>query len=149
MKKIYTIGFTKKSAEKFFGLLVDNSVQKIIDVRLNNSSQLAGFTKGDDLKFFLKAIGDIGYVHADIFAPTKEILDDYKKGKIDWNTYELRYDELMQKRKVGEYIANKGTQYWENACLLCSEELPEQCHRRLAVSKILAVFPELDVKHLF
>ncbi len=149
MGKIYTIGFTKKSAEKFFGLLVDNSVKKVIDVRLNNSSQLAGFSKGDDLRYFLRAIGDIEYAHADIFAPTKEILDDYKKSKIGWNAYQLQYDILMRKRKISEYIENKGKEYWENSCLLCSEELPEQCHRRLAALEILTVFPELDIKHLF
>lgn len=149
MSKIYTIGFTKKSAENFFKLLTDNAVKKVIDVRLNNSSQLAGFSKGEDLKFFLKSIGNIEYVHEVIFAPTKEILDDYKKGKIDWKAYETQYDMLMRKRKVDEYIEKKGKDYWKDACLLCSEELPENCHRRLASMEIMVIYPELDLKHLF
>lgn len=148
MKKIFTIGFTKKNARKFFELLVNAPVRKVIDVRLNNSSQLAGFSKGEDLEFFLEKIGNIQYVHETIFAPTKELLDEYKKGKIDWKEYEKQYDCLMRKRRVSEYILEKGEAYWEGGCLLCSEDTPDNCHRRLAALEILAVYPNLDIKHL-
>lgn len=97
---IYTIGFTKKSAEQFFTILKDNKISKICDVRLNNSNQLAGFSKGRDLKFFLSRIGNIEYSHELIFAPTKEILDNYKKKKITWDEYEELYIGLLEERDI-------------------------------------------------
>lgn len=148
MAIIYTIGFTKKSAETFFKLLQQNNIKRVIDVRLNNSSQLAGFTKGTDLKYFLKTIGNIDYFHEEIFAPTKDILNGYKKGDIDWFTYEKEYENLMIERNILAYIEEKGESFWKNACLLCSEETPTNCHRRLAVSEILSIYPELDVVHI-
>lgn len=148
MATIYTIGFTKKSAEQFFNLLLSNSVNKVIDVRLNNSSQLAGFSKGDDLKFFLNKIGDIQYSHELVFAPTKSILDRYKKGEIDWNVYEKEYEKLMLERDVFVYIEGKGEEFWDGACLLCSEDTPQNCHRRLAALEILSIYPDMDVVHL-
>ncbi|MEL1135055.1 DUF488 domain-containing protein [Desulfitobacterium sp. THU1] len=124
--KIYTIGFTKKSAEEFFSLLQNSGVKTLVDVRLNNSSQLAGFTKGNDLKYFLKTIAGIDYAHRDDLAPTKEILNAYKNKAIDWNQYEFMFKDLLQTRKpiIEDIVFN-------NACLLCSEERPDQCHRRL------------------
>lgn len=148
MSKIYTIGFTKKSAKQFFNLLLSHNVNKVIDVRLNNSSQLAGFSKGDDLKFFLDQIGKIQYFHELIFAPTKNILVGYKKGEIDWDTYEKEYDKIMIERDIFTYIESKGKEFWNGACLLCSENEPANCHRRLATLKILSVYPEIDVIHL-
>lgn len=148
MDKIFSIGFTKKKAEIFFELLMSNDVKKLIDVRLNNSSQLAGFTKGDDLNYFLKKIAGIHYVHELIFAPTKEILDSYKKGNIDWVEYEKEYIDLMKKRNVYEYIKSKGREYWVESCLLCSEETAEKCHRRLAINTIKEIYPDLDVIHI-
>ncbi len=148
MDKIYSIGFTKKNAKKFFELLKANHVEKVIDVRLNNTSQLAGFTKGDDLEYFLMQIGGIGYIHDQIFSPTKEILDVYKKGSIGWVEYEEKYYDLMKKRNVTQYIKQKGIDYWIDSCLLCSEEHAEQCHRRLVINEVLKVFPGLDVFHI-
>ena len=148
MCKIFSIGFTKKKAKKFFELLMFNKVKKLIDVRLNNSSQLAGFTKGDDLSYFLEKIAGIDYVHELVFAPTKEILDLYKKGKIDWAEYEKRYIDLMRERNVYEYIKSKEKKYWAESCLLCSEEMAEKCHRRLAINVIKEVYTDFDVVHI-
>ncbi|HKM04995.1 MAG TPA: DUF488 domain-containing protein [Lachnospiraceae bacterium] len=148
MLKIYSIGFTKKNAKTFFESLINNQVKKIIDVRLNNTSQLAGFAKGNDLKYFLGKIAGMGYEYEVIFAPTKVILDAYKKGDIDWMQYEEKYIQLMKERKISEYIEKKGIDFWESACLLCSEETPDNCHRRLAINEIIKVFPTTDVHHI-
>ena len=126
--KIFTIGFAKKNACEFFTLLQDAGIQKIVDVRLNNVSQLAGFTKKDDLEYFLKIIGNIGYIHKPDLAPTKEILDAYKKKDIDWDEYESRYCELLKTRKAEILVT---PEEMNNSCLLCSESTAEKCHRRL------------------
>lgn len=126
--KLFTIGFTKKSAKEFFRLLIQNGVKRIIDVRLNNKSQLAGFTKSEDLQYFLKTIGDIEYIHKPNYAPTKELLDAYKNKKIDWDEYELKYFNILKDRNI---LKNIDYSIFNNACLLCSEATPEQCHRRL------------------
>lgn len=148
MIKIYSIGFTKKSAKTFFESLINNQVKKLIDVRLNNKSQLAGFAKGNDLKYFLEKIASIEYGYEVEFAPTKEILDAYKKGDIDWKEYEEKYIQLMKERKISEYIEEKGIEFWDSSCLLCSEETPDNCHRRLAINEIIKVFPEIEVYHI-
>lgn len=148
MMKVYSIGFTKKNAQTFFEALIDNQVKKIIDIRLNNKSQLAGFTKGNDLKYFLEKIAGIGYEYEVIFAPTKEILDDYKKGDIDWEQYEEKYIQLMKERNISEYIDKKGIEFWKSSCLLCSEETPANCHRKLAINEITKVFPIADIHHI-
>jgi len=102
--KIFTIGFTKKSAERFFTTLQQAGVKRIVDVRLNNISQLAGFTKMDDLRYFLKAIGGMEYVHLPELAPTQEMLDAYKKRKGDWSVYEKQFLELMATRHIEETV---------------------------------------------
>ena len=127
---IYTIGFTKKKASEFFGLISKNKIDLLLDIRLNNKSQLAGFTKGDDLSFFLKYICGCSYIHCIEADPSKELLSDYKKGKISWNNYEKIFFKLMQDRKTIEKISLKYKNY-TNICLLCSEEKPDMCHRRL------------------
>ncbi|EKU57301.1 MULTISPECIES: DUF488 family protein [Acinetobacter calcoaceticus/baumannii complex] len=127
---IYTIGFTKKSANKFFNLIKQNHVKKIIDVRLNNVSQLAGFAKRDDLKFFLREICNCDYEPVPDLAPTDEILKPYKKGDIPWDTYKDLFLNLMAQRNIEKHIS---LQQFENECLLCSEDLPHQCHRRLVI----------------
>ncbi|HCA5151978.1 TPA: DUF488 domain-containing protein [Acinetobacter baumannii] len=127
---IYTIGFTKKSADKFFHLIKQNHVKKIIDVRLNNVSQLAGFAKRDDLKFFLREICNCDYEHVSDLAPTDEILKPYKKGDMPWETYKDLFLNLMAQRNIEKHIS---LQQFENECLLCSENLPHQCHRRLVI----------------
>lgn len=143
--KVYTIGFTKKSAAEFFNLLISNRVKKIIDIRLNNSSQLAGFTKGKDLAYFLKTISNIEYVHKPEYAPTKELLNDYKKGKTKWADYETAYLELLHKRHILDDIDYS---IFENACLLCSEPTAEKCHRRLFANYLSENNSHIKVIHI-
>ena len=129
MIKLYTIGFTKKNAEKFFGLLKSNEVNKIVDTRINNTSQLSGFAKGNDLKFFAKELNDINYQHNLDFAPTKELLSQYRKGDLTWDKYEKEYLDLLDFRKVSKKVDIKKL---HKNCLLCSEHTAEKCHRRLS-----------------
>ncbi|MCW7551610.1 DUF488 domain-containing protein [Endozoicomonas gorgoniicola] len=144
---IYTIGFTKKNAELFFNFLKASKVETLIDVRLNNVSQLAGFAKRDDLKFFLRELCNAEYHHAPELAPTKEILNAYKKQEITWQSYEDSFLNLMSQRNIEKNI-NKNI--LKNGCLLCSEHEPHFCHRRLVV-EYLNEHSDIDlkVKHLF
>jgi len=142
---IYTIGFTKKSAEKFFTLLKDSGARRLADVRLNNSSQLAGFSKRDDLRYFVKAICGMDYVHVEQLAPTQEILDAFKKEKGDWGEYERRFLALMRDRRVDETVPRE---VLDGACLLCSEETPEHCHRRLVAEYLREKWGAVEIEHL-
>lgn len=144
---INTIGFTQKTAEDFFELIKKADVQLLIDIRLNNKSQLAGFSKGSDLVYFLKTICNCEYKHCDEFAPTKEILDDYKKKKITWDGYVEQFLLLMEKRGVIKRFMDRFGKY-ERVCLLCSEPTPEKCHRRLVAEMIAKDFPEVKIQHL-
>lgn len=144
---IYTIGFTKKSAETFFGFLRQSNVSTLIDVRLNNISQLAGFAKRDDLQFFLRELCSVEYMHAPEFAPTKEILNAYKKGDILWETYEDKFLNLMAQRHIEKQVTASEL---KNGCLLCSEHEPHFCHRRLVVEYLNEISSiELNIKHLY
>ena len=145
MIKLYTIGFTGKPAEKFFNLLTSSGVKKIVDTRINNVSQLAGFAKGSDLKFFAKEIGDISYEHNIDFAPTKELLTRYRNKKMTWKEYETEYLNLLDMRKVASKT-DIGKLH-EN-CLLCSEHTPEKCHRRLLAEYLQHVKNEVEIIHL-
>lgn len=144
---IYTIGFTKKNASTFFGFIKQSDVKTLIDVRLNNVSQLAGFAKRDDLKFFLKELCGTDYVHSPELAPTKDILDAYKKGDMPWKVYEDKFLNLMGQRNIEKSITPA---LFDHGCLLCSEHEPHLCHRRLVV-EYLNQHSDLDltVKHLF
>ena len=144
---IYTMGFAQKNAEHFFSLLDNNRVELLIDIRLNNKSQLAGFTKGNDLQYFLKQICNCEYRHCIEFAPTKEILDAYKKGEITWAQYEERFLPLMKKRNASMVFSSLTAGY-DRVCLLCSEPTPEQCHRRLLAELLQKEVPGITVKHL-
>jgi len=148
--RIFTIGFTQKSAEQFFELLKLHKIRVLVDIRLNNSSQLAGFTKGNDLKYFLKEICNAEYVHLLELAPTKEILDKYKKKIINWEEYEKLYLDLLESRGVKEELARKLDPGFEHICLLCSEATPEKCHRRLAAEFIKNNYPEqyIEIVHI-
>ncbi len=148
--QIFTIGFTKKSAKSFFELLRLNKVKTVLDVRLNNNSQLAGFAKGNDLRFFLTDFCDIKYIHDKDFAPTKVLLDDYKNKKITWAQYEVIFSELLLERKIKKKIEGKYISILDNLCILCSEAIAEKCHRRLVAEYIKNSFPELkiQIKHL-
>ena len=130
MITFYTIGFTKKSAEQFFNLLRDNHVKPLIDVRISNGSQLAGFAKGKDLEFFLKEICHIPYKHVIDFAPTKELLDKWHKQEVSWTEYETIYTSILKERDI---LRKHGIKQFDGSCFLCSEETPENCHRRLLV----------------
>ncbi len=147
MMHIYTIGFTQKKAETFFGYLKQSQVKTLIDVRLNNSSQLAGFAKRDDLKFFLRELCSVEYVHMPELAPTKEILSPYKKGDMLWDLYQDKFLNLLAKRNIERLVTPS---LLDQGCLLCSEHEPHFCHRRLVVEYLNqhAGF-NLEVKHLF
>jgi uncharacterized protein (DUF488 family) len=143
--RIFTIGFTKKSAEAFFTRLQNAGVKRLVDVRLNNISQLAGFTKKDDLRYFLKAICDIEYVHLPELAPTAEILDAYKKQKNGgWELYEHRFLDLMRSRQ----IENTARDLLADGCLLCSEEKPLHCHRRLVAEYLKEHWRDVEIEHI-
>jgi uncharacterized protein (DUF488 family) len=131
--KIFTIGFAKKNAEKFFRLLLDNGVRKVMDIRLNNKSQLAGFTKEDDLKFFLKKIGDIGYEHCMALFPTKEIFNGFRDKRLSWEEFSEEFKKILEERNA---IKQLDLANLDHACLLCSEDLPKFCHRRLVAEEI-------------
>ena len=143
--KLYTIGFTKKNAQEFFETLRSANVRRVIDVRLNNVSQLSGFAKRDDLAYFLKSICGIEYVHIPELAPTQEILDKYKKEKGTWSEYAQAFDSLMAHRKS---IQSLDPNLLDQSCLLCSESLPEFCHRRLLAEALQKRFADLQVHHL-
>lgn len=143
--KIFTIGFTKKSAETFFTLIQRAGVARLIDTRLNNVSQLAGFAKRDDLRYFLRSICSVEYLHEPLLAPTQEMLDAFKKRKGDWSEYETEFLELMRERRIDQVLA---PELLNNSCLLCSEETPEHCHRRLVVEYLASKWPEVTVEHL-
>lgn len=144
---LYTIGFTQKSAQQLFELIKSNNIDILVDIRLNNKSQLAGFTKGDDLRYFLKEICNCEYQHCIEYAPTKDILDGYKKKTISWDEYVRQYIPLMQKRNVVQKFAERFSKY-RAVCLLCSEPTPEYCHRRLLSEMIIADYPAITVKHI-
>lgn len=144
---LYTMGFTQKSAERFFGLLRQYDIQMLVDIRLNNRSQLAGFTKGEDLAFFLRELCGCGYSHRVEFAPSREILDDYKKNGGDWDLYVSRFLPLMEGRRAAEtFLRDFGA--YERVCLLCSEPTPERCHRRLLAELIAQADPGVEIVHI-
>lgn len=144
---IYTIGFTKKNASTFFNFIKSSNVSTLIDVRLNNVSQLAGFAKRDDLKFFLKELCNTDYIHTPELAPTKEMLSLYKKGEMPWEKYEDKFLNLMSQRQIEKSIKPA---LLDNGCLLCSEHEPHLCHRRLVVEYLNDNSTlDLKVKHLY
>lgn len=143
--RVFTIGFTKKSARKFFETLRCSGARRVVDVRLNNMSQLAGFTKRDDLEFFLKELCGLDYVHLTDLAPTQEMLDEYKKRKGDWATYQKRFLDLMEQRHVEDLIPKE---IIADGCLLCSEDKPHHCHRRLVVEYFDRHWGDITASHL-
>ena len=143
--KVYTIGFTKKSASDFFGLLRESGAKRLVDIRLNNVSQLAGFAKKDDLEYFLHKICRIKYNHMPELAPTKEMLDAYRNEHHDWDTYEREFLALMDLRRIGKRGIKK---IISNGCLLCSEDKPEFCHRRLVAEYLRRHWGDIEIIHL-
>lgn len=144
MIKIFTIGFTKTSAENFFGRLSQAKSHKLVDVRLNNVSQLAGFAKRDDLRFFTRSLCNMDYVHVPKLAPTKSILDPYKKGKLPWTTYENEFLKLMKTREIEKLKKSD----LDGCCLLCSEDTPHFCHRRLVAEYLSDAWGDVEIVHL-
>ena len=143
--KVFTIGFTKKPASRFFDLLRESGAKRVVDVRLNNISQLAGFAKKDDLAWFLQKICGMEYIHVPELAPTQEILDDYKKRRGDWSTYETRFLELMRQRRIEETVPKEVI---ADGCLLCSEDKPHHCHRRLVAGYLKQHWGDVEIAHL-
>lgn len=143
--KLFTIGFTQKPAREFFTALKEAGVKRVVDVRLNNNSQLAGFSKKEDLAWFLKELGGIDYVHVPELAPTQDILDAYKKHKGDWNLYERQFVDLIARREIEKRI---NPELLAGGCLLCSEHLPHHCHRRLVAEYLNAKWGGIEIKHL-
>lgn len=143
--KLFTIGFTKKSAEAFFTKLKRSGAKRVVDVRLNNVSQLAGFAKRNDLEFFLREISHMDYVHVPELAPTQDILDEYKKNKGDWAVYEQKFMELMRKREIEKMV---DPAVIADGCLLCSEDKPHHCHRRLVAEYLKSHWDDIDVTHI-
>jgi uncharacterized protein (DUF488 family) len=144
--EVYTIGFTHKTAAQFFELLHRTGIRQLIDVRLNNVSQLAGFTKREDLKYFLRAICDAAYIHELLLAPTQELFDGYKKRKWVWEDYETRYLALMSERRVEMQIDRH--LFDTSTVVLCSEASADHCHRRLAVEYLQSKWGGLAISHL-
>jgi uncharacterized protein (DUF488 family) len=143
--ELFTIGFTKKSAERFFTLLSDAGVQRVVDARLNNVSQLAGFAKRDDLRFFLKAICGMDYLHLPELAPTKELLDEFRRNGENWSTYQRDFLKLIAGRQIETRIAKD---LMHRGCLLCSEEAPEYCHRRLVAEYLRDKWGDMEITHI-
>jgi uncharacterized protein (DUF488 family) len=143
--RIFTIGFTQKSAEEFFGALQQAGVRRVVDIRLHNTSQLSGFAKRDDLRYFLNAIGGIGYEHEPLLSPTDEILDGYRKKQFTWAEYERRFHDLLQEREVQQRL---DPQALDGSCLLCSEAKPNNCHRRLVAEYLRDHWRDVEIVHL-
>jgi uncharacterized protein (DUF488 family) len=143
--QLYTIGFTKKSAEAFFTKLQQAGVKRVVDVRLNNNSQLAGFSKRDDLAYFLKAIAGIEYVHLLELAPTAELLGRYRKLDKDWPAYERDFLKLIADRRVETTVPPN---LLDGGCLLCSEDQPDHCHRRLVAEYLRGKWGNVEIRHL-
>lgn len=144
--EVYTTGFTKKTAQEFFEPLKQAGIKRLLDVRLNNTSQLAAFTKKEDLRYFLKEIARIEYIHEPLLAPTQDILDAYKKTKGSWQDYERSFLALMAERKIEDRIDSK--LFEVPTVLLCSETTAEHCHRRLVLEYLRDKWGNLNIIHL-
>jgi uncharacterized protein (DUF488 family) len=143
--KVFTIGFTEKPASRFFDLIRKSGARRVVDVRLNNTGQLAGFSKRDDLQFFLREICGVDYIHIPELAPTQEILDAYKKHGGAWSVYESEFLDLMERRRIDASVAQSVI---DQGCLLCSEHKPHHCHRRLVVEFLERKWGGLQSLHL-
>lgn len=144
--EVYTIGFTKRSARDFFGALKRAGIRRLLDVRLNNTSQLAGYSKRDDLAYFVPEILGAEYVHEPLLAPTQELLDGYRKAKGSWEAYEQRFLELMADREVEGKLDR--ALFAGPTALLCSEATAERCHRRLVLEHLQSTWGDIEAVHL-
>jgi uncharacterized protein (DUF488 family) len=144
--EIFTIGFTQKSARQFFDILKANDIRRLLDIRLSNGGQLAGFTKSADLEYFLREICDIDYTHEPRLAPTKELLTGYRHGAYSWDDYERIFEQLLVDREIERTL--DPTLFAERTVMLCSEPTPEQCHRRLVAEHLQRVWDDVSIHHL-
>jgi uncharacterized protein (DUF488 family) len=144
--EIYTIGFTQTTAERFFTRLADARVERLLDVRLNNTSQLAGFAKAQDLPYFASRLVGATYEHEPLLAPTQDILDAYKKRKGDWVAYEQEFQVLMESRRIHEVLSPAS--FERHTALLCSEAEPVYCHRRLVAEFLAERWSDVEIAHL-
>jgi uncharacterized protein (DUF488 family) len=144
--EIYSIGFTQKSASEFFETLKAHGIERLLDVRLNNTSQLAGFAKQADLVYFLREICGAAYEHEPLLAPTQVMLDTYKKKKGDWNVYTEDYLGLIRLRRVESALSRES--FEKKTVLLCSEATAEHCHRRLALEYLRSHWGDIVIRHL-
>ena len=143
---LFTIGYTKKSLKEFVGLLTKEEVEKVVDVRLKNTSQLAGFAKEDDLRFILGHFMKVAYEHVPLLSPTEEIFETIKKKK-DWELYVRMYTDLIRERKMDQ-VLKKAIGGYERVCLLCAEDSPKQCHRRLLAEYYQRIVGGVEIVHL-
>lgn len=144
--EIYTIGFTQTTAERFFGRLIEARIERLLDIRLNNTSQLAGFAKAADLAYFTRAIAGASYEHLPLLAPTQRMLDAYKKQRGDWARYERAFLTLMGRRHVHDVLCPED--FDQRTALLCSEATAEQCHRRLVAEFLARRWDGVTIVHL-
>jgi uncharacterized protein (DUF488 family) len=144
--EIYSIGFTQKSAREFFDTLKAHGIERLLDVRLNNTSQLAAFAKQADLTYFLHEICGAAYEHEPLLAPTQDILDEFKKRKGSWEAYSEAYLSLIRSRKVESVLSRDS--FLKKTVLLCSEPTPEHCHRRLALEYLQQHWEGVTIHHL-
>jgi uncharacterized protein (DUF488 family) len=144
--EVFTIGFAGRSADGFFGDLRRAGVVRLVDVRLNNTSQLAGFTKQSDLRFFLRELCAAEYIHEPLLAPTQDMLDAYKKAKGAWADYEKRFLDLMADRQIERQLDR--SLFGRPTVLLCSEHTAKHCHRRLVLEYLANRWGDVTIKHL-
>jgi uncharacterized protein (DUF488 family) len=144
--EIYSIGFTQKTAEQFFTRIKDAGIRLLLDVRLNNVSQLAGFAKRADLAFFLDRICGAGYLHEPMLAPTQEMLDAYRSKAASWQEYEARFRALMAERQIERNLDR--TLFERPTVLLCSEPAADRCHRRLVIEYLREKWGDVTISHL-
>lgn len=142
---LYTIGFTRKGAERFFGLLAEAGVRSLLDIRARPDSQLAGFARGQDLRWFLRRLCNIEYYTVPVLAPGKQLLADYRAGTVDWDVYTERYLAELDPDRVQQALAGFDL---DHACLLCAEDSTAQCHRRLAAEWLQQRYSGLQLIHL-
>jgi len=145
MVRIFTIGYAGKNASRFFSILKQTGIRKVIDVRLYNTSQLAGFTKSQDINYFLQTIVGAQYFHLPIMAPTKQLLNGYKKGLINWPQYQAQFNAIITKRQIEKHLV---FQEMDMSCFLCSEANADNCHRRLIVEYLAERWKSVSILHL-
>ncbi len=144
--EIATIGFTQSTAEHFFERLRAAGVRRVLDVRIHNTSQLAGFAKAGDLAYFARVIAGASYEHDTRLAPTAEMVSTYRAGRQPWEWFEAQFGDLMKARDIPTILDRRPFEE-RKTVLVCSEPGPERCHRRL-VAELLQEAWEAEVEHL-